>query len=216
MQPVDLLARAAGEGSIDPARQDGVDLDIILRPGGRHGLGHLHDAALARGVGGGEGRAEDRHHRADIDDLAQAALLHLRIGGVTADEGAGEIAVQHRMPLRDGIELGLLADAHAGIVDQDVEPAIRLHRVGDQRAAGVFLQNVDRNGARLGAGLLDLLDGLFALGGVAACDDDRRASLGHAQGHAEADAAIAAGHHGDTPGKIKKLHVRFLPLRRSV
>ena len=49
-------------------------------------------------------------------------------------------------------------------------------------------------------------------GGVLRCiasgDDDRGAGCCHALGHAEADAAIAAGDDGDPAGKIEKLHVR--------
>ena len=212
-----ICSRApAGQRRVDPARQDGIDLDVVLGPRGRHRLGHLHHAALARGIGGGEGRAEDRHHRADIDDLAHAALLHLGVGGMAAQEGAGEVAVHHRVPFGERVLLGLLADAHAGIVDQDVEAAMRLHGVGDQGAAGVFLQDIDRDGAGLGAGLLDLLDRRGVLGGVTARHDDGGAGARHAERHAEPNAAVAAGDHGDAAGKIEKLHVQVPPSGRSV
>src|SRR4051812_47396898 len=52
VQALELNARAAGEGGIDPARQHRVHLDVVLRPGASERLGELHDARLARGVGG--------------------------------------------------------------------------------------------------------------------------------------------------------------------
>jgi taurine dioxygenase len=46
----DLFARLLCEFGIDPAWQDRVDLDVVLRPGDRHRSRHLHDAALARRI----------------------------------------------------------------------------------------------------------------------------------------------------------------------
>ena len=76
VEALDLLARAAGEVGIDPARQDGVDLDVVLGPAGGERLGELHDAALGGAVGRREAGAEDGQHGADVDDLAAAGLLH--------------------------------------------------------------------------------------------------------------------------------------------
>ena len=45
------VARALGQIGIDPARQHGIDLDVVGRPGARAGAGELHDAAFARGIG---------------------------------------------------------------------------------------------------------------------------------------------------------------------
>src|SRR4051812_6951345 len=50
VQARDLLARAAGQIGVDPARQDRIDLDVVGRPGIGAGARVLHDAALARRV----------------------------------------------------------------------------------------------------------------------------------------------------------------------
>ena len=84
-------ARAPGEIGVDPARQHRVDLDVVGGPGDRAGTSELHDAALARGVSRREAGAEDRHHRADVDDLAAACLLHGRVDRLRAQERAGEV-----------------------------------------------------------------------------------------------------------------------------
>src|SRR5207245_1173414 len=66
VQAGDLLAGAARERSVDPARQHRVHLDVVLRPGAGERARELYDAALARAVGPGERGAEERHHRADV------------------------------------------------------------------------------------------------------------------------------------------------------
>ena len=55
-----------------------------------------------------------------------------RIGGLAAEEGAGQVAVEHLVPLRERVLLRRLADVDAGVVDQDVEPAVAAHRLADQ------------------------------------------------------------------------------------
>src|SRR5271155_1607330 len=48
VQSGDLLAGVAGQLGVDPAGQDGVDLDVVRRPGGRQRLGQLDEGAFAR------------------------------------------------------------------------------------------------------------------------------------------------------------------------
>src|SRR5438876_4160654 len=93
MEPVDLLSRTPGEIGVDPARQHRVGLDVVGGPGDRAGARELHDAAFAGGVSRREAGAEDRHHRADIDDLTTACFLHRRVDRLRAQECAGEIGL---------------------------------------------------------------------------------------------------------------------------
>jgi len=53
MQSGDLLTRVARQLGVDPAGQNGVDLDVVRRPGGSERLGQLDDGAFARGIRGG-------------------------------------------------------------------------------------------------------------------------------------------------------------------
>src|SRR5262245_52995420 len=64
-----LAARAPGQIGVDPPREDRVDLDVVLGPGGRERFGELDDPALARAVGRRKRDAEDRHHGAEVYDL---------------------------------------------------------------------------------------------------------------------------------------------------
>ena len=50
-----------------------VDADVVLGAGDGQRLGQLRDAALARGIGRGMRGAEEREHRADVEDGAAAA-----------------------------------------------------------------------------------------------------------------------------------------------
>ena len=199
VQALHLLARALGQIGIDPARQHRVDLDVVLRPGGRHRPGHLHDAAFAGGVRRGIGRAEQRHHRPDIDHLAAAGLHHRGIRRLRQQECAGQVGIQHVVPLFLGIVLRHLADRGAGIVHQDVEPAeFRLRRRDQRHAVGLFVTSAAmklafarRCAQRCQRGRRLLL--------IAAGDHDAGAARGDALRHAKPDAAVAAGDDRDLP-----------------
>src|SRR5207247_8228623 len=67
--------------------------------------------------------AEDGHHGSDIDDLAATLLLHDGVAGTAREEGAGQVDVDDLAPLGEGEVLDGLADVHASVVDEDVEPA---------------------------------------------------------------------------------------------
>ncbi len=213
--------RPAGQRGVDPARQHRVDLDVVLGPGAGHGLGHLHDAALGRSVGCREPGAEDRHHRADHDDLAATCRQHRRIGRLRAHEGAGEVGVDDLVPFVQAVFLGLLSDVGAGVVDQDVEPAEAVHRGLDHRLAGRLLGEVALDGRGLHAQAGERFDGGGVLGGIAAGHHHPGTALRQPAGHAEADAAIATGHDRGLAAEVEAFHgcppvaLRAHPSRRA-
>jgi alkanesulfonate monooxygenase SsuD/methylene tetrahydromethanopterin reductase-like flavin-dependent oxidoreductase (luciferase family) len=55
VQTRDLSASVAGQFGVDPAGQDGIDLDVVGRPGCRQRFGQLNERAFARGIGCGVG-----------------------------------------------------------------------------------------------------------------------------------------------------------------
>ena len=214
MQALHLAPGTLGEVGVDPAGQHRVHLDVVLRPRGRAGAGKLHDAALARRVSGRKARREDRHHRTDIDDLAAARLLHVRIGGVRADERAGEVGIDHAVPFGDAERIRGLPDVDAGIVHQNVEATMPLGDAVDQRPAGLLVCHIHIGECSFATRAPDLLHGGRALGGVAPCEHDGRAGRRHSLSHAEPDAAIAAGDDRDAAGKIEQAHPRFPPINK--
>jgi hypothetical protein len=78
-------ARRVRSVSIQPGS---TALNVVGGPGDRAGARELHDAAFARGVSGCKTGAENRHHRADIDDLAAARGFQDGVDGLRAQHKA--------------------------------------------------------------------------------------------------------------------------------
>src|ERR1019366_5827171 len=93
-----LLPRPLRQIGIDPPRQHRVDLDVVPGPGGGERTGHLHDAAFGAGVGCRVGRAEQRHHRPDVDHLAAADFRHRVVRRLRAQESARQVGVHDVIP----------------------------------------------------------------------------------------------------------------------
>jgi len=130
----------------------------------------------------------------------------VRIGGMRADERAGEISVDHRVPLGDAQYVRRLADVGAGIVDENVEAAVTRRSCIDQRAAGGLAGHVDFRELGFASGLRDALHGGFALFGIAPGEHHDGTGRRETLRHAEPDAAIAPGDDRDAAGKIEKTH----------
>ena len=124
-----------------------------------------------------------------------------------AHERAGEVGVDHRVPFGGAELVRRLADIDAGIVDQNVEPAVLLRDAVDQRAAGFLVRHVDFANSALPPASLICFTARRALGGVAPGEHHDRARRRQPLGHAEPDAAIAAGDDRDAAGEIEQAHV---------
>src|SRR4029078_5375804 len=86
---------------VDVTGGDRVGLHVGRAPLGGHGAGEVAQPALGRGVGR-DGRPGDLGlDRADVDDLAAAALDHPAGDRAADDEGAGEVHVDDPAPVRE-------------------------------------------------------------------------------------------------------------------
>jgi len=110
-----------------------------------------------------------------------------------ADERAGEIGVDHGVPLGGAQCVGRLADVNAGIIDENIEAAMPRRSFIDQRTAGGFARHIDLGEFGFAAGLGDAPHSYFALLGIAPGEDHGSTSGCEAFRQAEPDAAIAAG-----------------------
>jgi hypothetical protein len=202
MQSLDLFARVLGQLSVNPAGQHGIDLDIVGGPGGGQRLGELHHRALAGTIGRGKGRAENRHHGADVDDLA-AVRAQVRIGGLAADEHAGQVDIHHAVPFLERIVLRSLSNIDARVVHHDVQAAEFLDRRGHGGPCAAVLRHVHcyRIGARAQG-----FDRAPILLRIAARDHHGGPGSRQALGHAKPDTAIAARHQSDLSRQIKRRH----------
>ena len=96
-----------------------------------------------------------------------------------------------------------LADVDAGVVDEDVDAA---ELAADARGHGIdggLVGDVGDHGDRLGAAAFELGDRGERFCFVAPDDRDRGAGFRQSAGHAEPDAAIAAGDDGDLAAEIE-------------
>ena len=91
----------------------------------------LLDAAAAGAVGSEAGVPGDARDRADVDDAAGAARNHVPGDGLSDEERAAEVGVENGVPIVPGDVGGALADVAAGIVDEDIDLAKLMERVGD-------------------------------------------------------------------------------------
>ena len=88
--------------------------------------------------------------------LPPPSALHRRVGRARAQERAGEVGVEHVVPLGQRVVLRLLADVGARVVHEDVEPAAPVQRGSQQRGDRRLVGHVDRDRERLTAELLEL------------------------------------------------------------
>ena len=114
------LQRLVQLGAEVPGRES-VRLDPVPRPLGAHRARQHLQRALRRRVGADRRARELAHHRADVDDLAAAALDHPGRDRARDEEGARQVDVEHVPPLV-GLELDERPpERHAGVVDEHVD-----------------------------------------------------------------------------------------------
>ena len=138
-----LLQRTRQVGREVP-RADRVRLDVVPRPVRAHPLRQHLQPALGGAVGGDPFARRLAHHRADVDDLAAAALDHPRRDRARDEERARQVDVEHALPLVERPLLERLAPRHAGVVDQHVDRPELRDTCGDRLLVG----DVERRGDR--------------------------------------------------------------------
>ena len=138
--------------------------------------------------------------------LPPPRLQERGIDRLGAEEGAGEIAVDDRMPLGERVVLGLLADVDAGIVDQDVDAAEVRERPLDQPLAIGLGGDVRLETDRVGAQLAQRGHCRRVLLGIAPDNGQPGSGLAEPERHAVADPAIAPGDDRHPPRQIEQFH----------
>jgi hypothetical protein len=155
-----VLAHAVAHGE---AGRHAVDEDLV----GAELLGQRpregDDRPLARHVVQQEGHAAEGRARGDVHDAPAALGAHLRHHCAAGQEHAEHVDVHDLTPLRDG---DLLERAHgqrrveAGVVDEDVDRAAALDRLGRHPGHVVLGGDVDGQPdavGEVGRGLLGAL-----------------------------------------------------------
>ncbi len=167
-------------------------------------LRHADDAGLGGGVVGLPRIAGDADHRGDRDDAAEALLHH------PAQHRAGQVERRREVDRQDLVPLLVLhpheevVAGHAGIVDEDIEPAQR--RLGGRHELVDRVVVADRLHGRIG-----WLPAAHLLGRILERRDTRAAQRHRGAGRASAlaisraDTARSAGHQRAFAGQIKHL-----------
>ena len=191
---VEARPRAVGP---DEGRRDAVDRDLVPRPFRGEATRQMVDGGLAHAI---DRLAPKRHRaglRADVDDAARLLgdhQLRHRLGG---EEGALEIDVDRVVEILLGHVFGKVFRTDADIVDQHVDAAEMLVRLGDGRAHRAEVGEIHLDRERAPPERLDLGDQRLAVRGLAHADDHVGAGTGAGERAGTADAARGAGDQHD-------------------
>jgi len=144
----DLVVALTGVGRIQHrrhvARMHGVDPHPRRPVAHRGGLG-IDPHGTLRGVIGRvtAGAADKSHDRTDIDDRPATGLRHLFGGELGAEKDARLIDRDDPVPAVQTVGIADRAAGDAGVVHQDVEPAVGRQRFADQARPFGFAGDVD-------------------------------------------------------------------------
>ena len=112
--------------------------------------------------------------------------------------GAGQVRLNHRVPVGALHPQGQLVAGDGGVVDEDIDAAELFERLGEARLDLLFARHVHRDGQRLAAALLDFPFERGELVRAARRQHQARAVLGEQQGRGAADALRRPGDNGDS------------------
>ena len=151
---------------------------------------------LGSRVGRQEGRVAFGSRGRDVDDLAVAALDHVRGDRLAEEEGALDVYVVVAVPLLAGEVGERSADDGAevaGVVDEDVDGTEALDRLRDEVLTGGFIRYVRGDGDRSGPFAFELVGGGLRPVAVDVGRHDGRPFARQAFRYAEAHAAPGSG-----------------------
>ena len=175
-----------GEAGFDIAGHDGTDgdaegLDLI---GKRHCV--RIDRRLTGGVIGLERNGHRCRDRAEINDTPAALLAHQRQDSMVHAHHAEEIDIEKAADIGGIGELHCAGNAEAGIVDENIDPAVFRHHLPNGSGNLCFIGDITFDMGNAGN-----------LAVTAAQLVDLAAPIPQGSGGAKPDAAAAAGDYND-------------------
>src|SRR5215472_8874913 len=121
-----LFNRHFGHVRREPARSNGIDLDVVNAPLAGQILGESDDATLAGVIADGlklrRGASHSRH-RGDVNDFPPPLRKHEFSSGLREKECAGEVRLDHLVPMLQFHLLDGSAPGRTRIVDENVDAA---------------------------------------------------------------------------------------------
>ncbi len=205
------------------ARADRVGPYPVPGAAARGGQGERGDAGLGRGVVGLARRAEQERLGGRVHDPGVDRAGRLLAGGAPVrggEPGGHEVAAQVHpddlVPLLLGHGEDHPVPDQPGVVDQDVQPAVRAQRGGHQVLPGLPVADVAGAGYRLPAARPDLLGRRAHLRGGQVVEHQAGAGLGQPAGLGPAEPISRAGDDGHPAVQRQRLVHRGLLLSSPV
>ena len=161
--------------------------------------------------------------RRDVDNLAGTLLLHRATGGLTAEDGAGQVEIHCVFVMVNvgggGGVVGRRMERAAGIVDQNIDPAKGSHHFLKHTVNRILVHDIGGNAQRPTAQRLDFgHDGgrrqLFVVFGsgieINVVDHHIRAQAGEMQYIRAAQTTPAARDNGDFAFEFHRVPLLFI------
>ena len=184
-----------------------VDQDAATRDLAGERLGERDDRPLARRVVHHLGAANLAELRGNVDDPAPPAPEHRPDEHARDQEGAAQVDCQHAVPVGDGHVLEQRLGEDAGVVDQDVHPAVRVGGGGRRRPHRGLVRDV---GPVVADPSTQPASGVHDRGRRCLVDKVDQRNVGtltrEAQGDSGADTRSRAGHERHPPGQTSLAH----------
>ena len=197
---LDLLREVVGHVGLDEARGDHVGRHALAAQFAGNGLGEAHEPRLGRGVVRLPRVAHHAGSQTDVDDPPEAVLHHRPGRSTNGHEGRREVGRDHLVPLVIRHAEGEVVLGDAGVVDENVEPSVRLGDAPDGRGERRSIGNVDGDHAGRTARGLDARLDLVERALTAADEHDVASVPGKSHRDGLADASRRASDNGDTLG----------------
>src|SRR5438105_7936596 len=139
---------------------------------------------------------EFRQHASEcrIDDVAEPLPNHGSVGGLHTVDDATQVHRNDPMPGIDGVIRDLACKNNAGIVEDVVNAAELLHRLGHKFTDSSKVAHIEMPGGSAAALLTDLRGSRFRVAEVDVREDDLAATLRKSLGDCSPDPGRRAGH----------------------
>ncbi len=198
--------RAAGEIGHGRGRRQRIDAHAVAPPFGGEGVGHMGNAGLGGAVGHFAGVAGRSPGRAEVDNLAVAALDHRPANLLTGKERALEVGVNQPVPIIFIDLLNQLGKAEASVVDEDQRHGAVGRQLGRRVAEAFEIGDPGHIGDQdVGVTTLVRDQPGETLESVLATSRQQQpgAGAGKGPGDAPANALAGAGDDGESPVEAK-------------
>src|SRR5580692_6340401 len=185
---LEFFAENFGHGSCDKAGSDRVTSNVAGADFTGDGHGEANEPCFGSGIVRLSGLAHLSEDAGDVDDASPALFKHGGDDLLNAEEGGGEISLEHGVPIGTFHPHHKLIASNSGVVNENVNFA----ELGDGGFNGrfdlLFIGDIDGEGNGFASGGGDFGDQFIELVLITRGDSNGRAFFGKAQGAGTADA----------------------------